>query len=48
MNKEAAVEAMATFVYESILNEPKDGSRESYIETCTSLYDFMKENEIIA
>jgi hypothetical protein len=48
MNKEEAAEAMATFVYENISNRSRDGSKESYVETCAELYDFMKEHGIIA
>ena len=48
MNKEQAVEIMATFVYESISERPKDGSKESYVETCGMLYDFMKDQGIVA
>ena len=47
MNKEAAAEAMATFVYENISNRSRDGSKESYIQTCLELYDFMDEQGLI-
>ena len=47
MNKETAVESMATFVYENTSNRIKDGSKESYVETCTELYDFMNEQGLI-
>jgi hypothetical protein len=48
MNKELAIEAMATFVHKSISDRRRDGSKESYVETCTDLYNFMKEQGIIA
>ena len=48
MNKEEAVEIMATFVRESISQNPKNSSRKSYLETCSDLYDEMKEQGIIA
>jgi hypothetical protein len=47
MNKETAVESMATFVHQNNLNKIKDGSKQSYIETCTDLYDYMDSEGLI-
>jgi|LakMenE01Jun11ns_1017448.scaffolds.fasta_scaffold9405329_2 hypothetical protein len=48
MNKEQAVEIMATFVQESIAERPRNKTLRAYTETCSDLYDVMKEQGIIA